>query len=67
MGDGAYGALKEELCRPDITVDIFDAFGSNNNFWISDIYADRVEHTAYDSHGQIIDKFSQDVEAYKIQ
>ena len=33
---------------------------------MSDIYADRVEHVAYDSHGVIIDKFTQNVSDYTI-
>jgi hypothetical protein len=35
LGDGAYGALIEEMCNPDITVDIFDANSKSNNMWYS--------------------------------
>ena len=66
VGDGAYGAIISEMCKPDITVDIFDAFSKSNNFWLSSIYADRVEHVAYNSHGKVIDQFTQDVEAYRM-
>ena len=66
VGDGAYGAIIAEMCRPDITVDIFDAYSKSNNLWLSEIYADRVDHVAYDSHGNIIDKFTQYAEAYKL-
>lgn len=66
VGDGAYGALIEEMCRPDVTMDIFMTFSKSNNFWVSDIYADRVEHVAYNSHNQIIDKFTQYVSDYQL-
>jgi hypothetical protein len=42
LGDGAYGALISEMCHPDATIDIFDSYSKMNNFWVSDIYADRV-------------------------
>lgn len=66
MGDGAYGAIASEMCRPDITVDLFDAWSTDNNMWFSTIYADRVEHIAYDSHGNKIDTFTQYAEAYRL-
>jgi hypothetical protein len=66
VGDGAYGALISEMCTPDITFDIFDSFSKSNNMWLSEIYEDRVEHFAYDSHGHIIDNFTQFSETYKL-
>ena len=44
VGDGAYGAILDlpGHCTPDITVDIFDAFGKSNNMWLSVITADKV-------------------------
>lgn len=66
MGDGAYGAIIGEMCNPDITMDIFDSYSKSNNMWFSEIYEDRVEHFAYDSHGTIIDKFTQYASAYKL-
>lgn len=47
------------MCKPDITIDLFVSASRTNNMWVSDIYADRVEHIAYDSHGKEIDKFTQ--------
>lgn len=26
VGDGAYGAIRSEFCKPDATMDIFEAF-----------------------------------------
>lgn len=66
VGDGAYGAIISEMCTPDITVDIFDAYGKSNNMWLSEIYEDKVMHVAYNSHGKIIDKYTQDWASYKI-
>lgn len=66
VGDGAYGALISELCHPDASLGIFETFSKSNNFWSSDIFADRVEHTAYDSHGRIIDHFTQYAADYKL-
>lgn len=66
VGDGAYGALISEMCNPDVTLDIFASFSKSNNFWMSDIYGDRVEHVAYDSHGAIIDKFTQKIADYRV-
>ena len=66
VGDGAYGAIISEMCNPDITMNIFDTFSKSNNFWLSEIYADRVDHFAYNSTGDIIDKFSQLTETYRI-
>ena len=54
------------MCSPDASLDIFESFSKSNNFWVSDIYANRVEHVAYDSHGVIIDKFTQKVPDYAI-
>ena len=33
---------------------------------MSDIYGDRVEHMAYDSHGVIIDEFTQKIKDYAL-
>jgi hypothetical protein len=37
MGDGAYGAIISEMCKPDVTMDIFDAYAKKNNFWLTEI------------------------------
>ena len=66
LGDGAFGAITSEFCKPDITIDIFDSFTRSNNMWLSTIYADRVDHIAYNSHGQVLDKFTQYASAYKM-
>lgn len=66
MGDGAYGAIISEMCNPDATMDIFDSYSKSNNFWLSEIRSDRVDHFAYDSHGRIIDNFTQWVVDYKL-
>jgi hypothetical protein len=66
VGDGAYGALISEMCHPDASLGIFETFSKSNNFWYSEIYSDRVMHIAYDSHGKIIDNFTQLVSDYKI-
>lgn len=66
VGDGAYGALISEMCTPDASMDIFDSFSKSNNFWLSEIYQDRVVHTAYDSHNKIIDHFTQLVSDYRL-
>lgn len=66
VGDGAYGAIIAEMCNPDITVDIFDAYGKSNNMWLSEVYADRVVHTAYNSLGVKIDTYSQLWSSFKI-
>jgi len=42
VGDGAYGAIISEMCTPDITMDIFEAYSKSNNMWLSTIYQDRV-------------------------
>ena len=65
VGDGAYGAIISEMCTPDITLDIFDAYSKSNNMWLSVIHADKVEHFAYNSHGKIIDQYEQLWSAYK--
>lgn len=54
------------MCTPDITVDIFDAYGKSNNMWLSEIYENKVVHVAYNSHGKIIDTYTQDWASYKI-
>lgn len=54
------------MCHPDASLGIFDTFSKSNNFWFSEIFSDRVEHKAYDSHGRIIDKFVQYVADYKL-
>jgi hypothetical protein len=66
VGDGAYGALISEMCNPDASLGIFETFSKSNNFWLSEIRSDRVDHWAYDSHGRIIDKFTQYVADYKL-
>lgn len=47
------------MCKPDVTLDIFDAFAKRNNFWLTEITENKVEHWAYDSTGEIIDHFVQ--------
>jgi hypothetical protein len=54
------------MCTPDITIDIFDAYGKSNNMWLSEIYENRVVHTAYNSHGKIIDNYTQYWDSYKL-
>ena len=66
LGDGAYGAVISQFCKPDITVDIFDTYSKSNNMWLSEIYADRVQHIAFDNHGKVIDKFNQYASSYKL-
>lgn len=46
--------------------EIFQTFRKSNNMWYSEIYADRVEHTAYSSNGEVLDEFVQLVESYKL-
>ena len=55
LGDGAYGAFNQLACNPDASVDIFEKYNSNNNFWMTDVYPDRIEHKCYNSNGKIID------------
>ena len=43
VGDGSYGALQDTPCRPDATMGIFETYGNSNNFWMTDVFADRVE------------------------
>ncbi len=66
LGDGAYGAIIQEFCKPDITLDIFKTHGKLNNFWLSVIGEKEVEHWAYDIHGHVIDHFVQQADAYKL-
>ena len=66
MGDGSYGALQDTPCRPDATMGIFETYGNSNNFWMTDVFSDRVEHVAYNSHGVIIDHFVQNLSDYKV-
>ncbi len=66
LGDGAYGAIISQMCKPDVTVDIFDAFAKKNNFWLTEITENKVEHWAYDSHGNLIDHFTQNPQNYTI-
>jgi hypothetical protein len=66
VGDGAYGAVLSFSCKPDATVNIFEVYKAKNNMWVSYIKADEVQHVAVDSHGNIIDKFSQKNEAYRL-
>lgn len=66
VGDGAYGAIIGEMCTPDITMDIFDAYAKSNNMWLSEIYENKVVHTAYNSHGKIIDNFTQYWDSYRL-
>lgn len=54
------------MCHPDASLGIFETFSKSNNFWSSDIYRDKVVHVAYDSHGRIIDNFTQLVSDYKL-
>ena len=54
------------MCTPDASLDIFNSFSKSNNFWLSEIYSDKVVHTAYDSHNRIIDKFTQKTADYKL-
>jgi hypothetical protein len=42
LGDGSYGAFNQLACHPDATIGIFEKFNSNNNFWMTDLYADRL-------------------------
>ena len=55
----AFGAVLTKGCHPDKTAHIFDALANTNNFWLSRIYPDRVEHVAYDPEGNIADQFTQ--------
>jgi hypothetical protein len=59
MGDGAYGAIISEMCKPDVTMEIFDAYAKMNNFWLTEITENKVEHWAYNSTGIVIDNFVQ--------
>jgi hypothetical protein len=54
------------MCHPDASLGIFDTYSKSNNFWISEIRKDRVDHWAYDSHGKVIDNFSQIISDYKL-
>ena len=33
---------------------------------MTDVFLDRVEHTAYNSHGAVIDHFTQNISDYKV-
>lgn len=66
VGDGAYGAIISEMCHPDVSLGIFETFAKTNNFWLSEIRSDRVEHWAYNAHGKIIDNFTQIISDYKL-
>ncbi len=66
VGDGAYGAIISEMCHPDASLGIFETFAKTNNFWLSEIRSDRVEHWAYNAHGKIIDNFTQIISDYKL-
>lgn len=35
VGDGAFGAIPDEICKPDKTIPIFEKTNLQNNFWIS--------------------------------
>ena len=59
VGDGAFGAIRNMICKPDATVDIFEVHKAKNNMWISSINADEVQHIAIDSLGNKIDEFVQ--------
>lgn len=52
------------MCRPDATIDIFDAFAKKNNFWLTEITENKVQHWAYDDQGEIMDHFVQYPENY---
>jgi len=47
-------------------VDIFDTFEKANNFWFSEVFSDRVEHTAYGVDGRVLDRFTQYTSSYKL-
>ena len=42
VGDGAYGTFNVLGCHPDATRAIFQNYNSTNNFWMTDVLADRV-------------------------
>jgi len=55
VGDGAFGNIVRESCRPDKTIPIFDKTGNYNNFWLSIVDDKNVQHIAYNNTGHIID------------
>ena len=46
-------------------MNIFQKHGQSNNVWISYIGEKEVRHIALDSHGKVIDEFTQDSQAYR--
>ena len=64
VGDGSFGAILQESCKPDRTVDLFVKQGNMNHFWLSVVTNYSVTHSAYNTKGEVIDNFSQDVATY---
>lgn len=64
VGDGSFGAIVEEKCRPDRTVALFEKQGNINHFWLSVVDNHTVSHAAYNTTGAVIDQFTQLVSTY---
>lgn len=66
VGDGSFGAIVDEMCKPDSTVNIFEKALNQNNFWLSVVDHQNVTHVAYNNSGHIIDSFWQATENYAL-
>jgi hypothetical protein len=56
LGDGSYGAIPNPACAMDQEINIFETMAEWNNFWVTQILPDRLEHRAYGLNGLIIDR-----------